>query len=241
IVSVFSMLVEQSRRRFLAILIVDFSTVYRQNVREEQHRIIVSLERVIDSLSDNPKSLQKWAIIDPSNTYAWDVVALQRHKGSADKDTNNAISKYFRGFLQAEIRETPSVLTRRAHQVVANWAKTVNDLPDGSMWQDYRSRAVDYLTARESFDTDNFIDHVLGSYFYDGMDEDEVAKKSMLKQLHATGLRSRLAQEGVAGQVFQCAHGSLGLKKTTTLKTAENVKIVYQGTTEASGIRVLEE
>lgn len=239
IVSVFSMLIEQNRKRFLAILKVDFSTVYRQNVREEDHRRIVSLERVIDSLSDNPRSLQKWAVIDPSDTYVWDVVALQRHKSAADKDTNNAVSKYFRGFLGVEVRETPSVLTKHAHQVVSSWAKTVTDFPDGSLWQDYRSRAVDYLTASDSFDTDNFIGHVLGSYLSEGMNDGEIAERTALKESHAVALREQLTQKGVAGQVFQCMHASLGHKKKTTLKTAENVQIVYQGTTEASGITVL--
>jgi len=70
--------------------------ITQQNVDGKQ---LVSLTRVMDSLADSPKALQKWAVVDPSDTFAWNALALQRFE-----------SRLVRHILTNQSLTTPSKL-----------------------------------------------------------------------------------------------------------------------------------
>ena len=242
IVAVISALISGERRSLLSFLKVDFSTVYQQRVNVVEGENVVSLERVIDSLADSTKSLQKWAIVDPSDLFAWDVLASQRGTTATKKDTEVAISKYFRSFLQVHVRENASTLTRSSISETGKWARALTDLPKDMIRSDFRARAVNYFENNENFDTDNFIDQVLGTYVKEGMSEEDCEVRRALRESHRRAFRVSLAEAGIAGQVFESKPSSIPkANKTTTLKTRTGLKVVFQGKRDQHNIEISEE
>lgn len=239
IISVFSVLLNSRRHNLLAFLKVDYSTVYQQNVTQEDGRQLVSLTRVMDSLADSPKALQKWAIVDPSETFAWNVLALQRNTNSAKKDTEVAISEYFKSFLQVTVRENASTLTKKTVAGINDWARSLSDIPEDMGRSDFKSRAIHYFENTANFQTDDFVERVLGAYVNADMPDEERTIRLQLRDLHEASLRGHLAEIGVAGQVFDSRPCSIPKStKTTTLKTSTGVKVSYQGTRESNNITV---
>lgn len=239
IVSAFSVLLNNQRHNLLAFLKVDYSTVYQQNVKQVDGKHLVSLIRVMDSLADSPKALQKWAVVDPSDTFAWNVLALQRNTNSAKKDTEVAISGYFKNFLQVTVRENASTLTKNTVTGISNWARGVADIPEDMGRSDFKARAIHYFENTASFKTDDFVNRVLGTYVDEDMSDEERTVRLQLRTSHEASLRDHLAQIGVAGQVFDSRPDSIPKStKTTTLKTSTGVKVSYQGTRESNNITV---
>ena len=242
IVAVISVLISGERRSLLSFLKVDFSTVYQQKVNLVEGESVVSLERVIDSLADSTQSLQKWAIVDPSDLFAWDVLASQRGITATKKDTEVAISKYFRSFLQVHVRENASTLTRSSISEAGKWARSLTDLPTDMIRSDFRARAVNYFENNENFDTDSFIDQVLGAYVKEGMSEEESQARKALRESHRQAFRETLAEAGIAGQVFESKPSSIpNANKTTTLKTRTGLKLIFQGQRDQHNIEIIEE
>ncbi|WP_261928207.1 nucleoid-associated protein, partial [Vibrio aestuarianus] len=165
IVAVVSVLVGDQRHKLLSFLKIDFTTVYQQQRNEINGRHVVSLTRIIDSLADTPRALQKWAVIDPGSEFAWDVIALQRGKTDKVKDTNEAISDYFRNFLQVIVRDNPSSLTKKTVSKTSDWSKEVAGLlPPHVKHTDIKARSVSFFDSHDQFDTDSYVEHVLGSF-----------------------------------------------------------------------------
>ncbi|WP_067867159.1 nucleoid-associated protein [Neptuniibacter marinus] len=239
IVSVFSVLLNNVRHNLLAFLKVDYSTVYQQQVAQVNGEQIVSLTRVMDSLADSPRALQKWAVVDPASTFAWNVLALQRDTASAKKDTEVAISSYFKNFLQVTVRENASTLTKNTVSGVNEWAKGLPDLPEDMGRSDFKARAINYFENADSFNTDEFVNRVLGAYTSEGMTDAEKAEREQLKVAHEASLRDLLAEKGIAGQVFDARPDSIPKNsRTTTLKTSTGVKVSFQGTRKSNNIEV---
>lgn len=239
IVSVFSVLLNDNRHNLLAFLKVDYSTVYQQQVTHVNGQQLVSLTRVMDSLADSPKALQKWAVVDPSNTFAWNVLALQRDTTSAKKDTEVAISGYFKNFLQVTVRENASTLTKNTVSGVNEWARGLADIPEDMGRSDFKSRAINYFENTDTFNTDIFVERVLGSYMSEDLSDEEKAERHDLKVVHEASLRNFLAEKGIAGQVFESKPASIPRSsKLTTLKTSTGVKVSYQGTRRSNNIEV---
>jgi hypothetical protein len=239
IVSVFSVLINNNRHNLLAFLKVDYSTVYQQQVTHVDGQQVVSLTRVIDSLADSHKALQKWAVVDPTNTFAWNILALQRDTASANKDTEVAISGYFKNFLQVTVRENASTLTKKTVSGVNEWARGLPDLPEDMGRSDFKARAINYFENADSFNTDDFVTRVLGPYASEDMSDDELAERGQLKATHEISLRNFLAEKGIAGQVFDSRPNSIPKSsRLTTLKTSTGVRVSYQGTRESNNIEV---
>lgn len=239
IVSVFSVLLNNNRHNLLAFLKVDYSTVYQQTVAHVNGQQVVSLTRVMDSLADSPKALQKWAVVDPTNTFSWNVLALQRDTVSAKKDTEVAISGYFKNFLQVTVRENASTLTKNTVSGVNEWARGLPDLPEDMGRSDFKARAINYFENVDTFSTDDFVTRVLGSYSSEEMSDEERTERDQLKSEHEASLRDFLAEKGIAGQVFDSRPNSIPKSsRLTTLKTSTGVKVSYQGTRESNNIEV---
>lgn len=241
IVSIISVPKNNGRQNLVALLKVDFSTVYSQKIKEDHGKTVVELSKVVDSLSDNKSSIQKWAIVDPGDFFAWDVIALQRGKGKAKENTEEAISDYFRGFLQVSIRENASTLTKKAMGGITAWADSLEDRPDDLPVLDYKTRAVSYLETTAQFNTNDYAERVLGRYW----DEDEddqalIAERQELRERHKTSLINNLYERSVGGQVFEPKPNSITrTDKRNTITTHQGIKIIYQGSQEDNNIEVI--
>ncbi|MCD9470370.1 MULTISPECIES: nucleoid-associated protein [Photobacterium] len=239
IVAVVSILINDERRKILSFLKVDYSKVYQQVRTEVSGRQVITLKLVMDSLADSPKALQKWAIVDPSHLFVWDVLALQRGKSKADMHTNVAISDYFRKFLQVNVRETPSALTALAVKEANTWSRRLDDLPQDMNRADFKARAVNFFENTDVFNTDNYVDQVLGSYVNEDMSEEIKAERLILREKHKTSLLNALSTAGVAGQVFESKPLSIPNKsKKTTMRTIQGVIITYQGELKSNNIDI---
>lgn len=239
IVAVISILHNNVRKKLLSFLKVDYSIVYQQQITQVRGKKQATLTRVMDSLANSPRALQKWAIVDPGDLFAWDTIALQRGKSSAQKDTEVAISRYFRTFLQVHVRENAAALTKNSVAEAIRWARNLDDLPEEVSRSDFKSRAISYFENSENFDTERFIDQVLGNYIKPDMDEPKREEMTVLRNTHKESFREALAQAGIAGQVFESKPDSIPPgDKRTMFSTLTGVKVSFQGTLEDNGIDV---
>lgn len=251
IVAVVSVLVGDQRHKLLSFLKIDFTTVYQQKRNEVDGRHIVSLTRIIDSLADTPKALQKWAILDPGTEFAWDVIALQRGKTDKVKDTNEAISDYFRNFLQVIVRDNPSSLTKKTVTKTSDWSRRVAGmLPSHVKHTDIKARSVSFFDSHDQFDTDSYVEHVLGSFIPPELKEDDLTeeqlrqKASYLQQQMACkdSLIDMLTTSEISGQVFECRPNSIpSANRKSKLVTGEDVAIFFKGELADNNIKIEDE
>lgn len=240
IVSIVSVLINDIRKNLLSFLKVDYSTVFQQKVTKTDGKKVVHLQRIMDSLADSPKALQKWAVIDPTNLFAWDALASQRYTTGEKKDSNRAVSLYFKNFLQVTVQETSSFLTRSAVTETHKWSFSLDNLPQDIPRSDFKARAIHYFENTDEFDTDKFVDQVLGSYITDEMDEDELVTRLELREQHEALFRQKLAEVGIAGQKFKSRPGSIPkTTKLNTWRTKTGVEIKFQGTQQQNNINVV--
>lgn len=250
IVAVVSVLVGDQRYKLLSFLKIDFTTVYQQQRNEVNGRHIVSLTRIIDSLADTPRALQKWALLDPSSAFAWDVIALQRGKSDNVKDTNEAISDYFRNFLQVIVRDNPSSLTKKTVQSTSDWSKSVASMfPSHVKHTDIKARAVSYFDSHDQFDTHSYLEHVLGSFIPPELKEEgltEVQQQSKTSYLEQqsncrNSLLRMLSDREISGQVFECRPNSIpSTSRKSKLVTGEDVTILFKGELADNNIEITE-
>ncbi|PKG63531.1 MULTISPECIES: nucleoid-associated protein [Pseudoalteromonas] len=250
IVAVVSVLIGDERYKLLSFLKIDFTTVYQQKRNNIDGRQVVSLTRILDSLADTPRALQKWAIIDPGTEFAWNVIALQRGKTGKDKDTNEAISDYFRSFLQVIVRDNPSSLTKKTVASTTNWSKDVADmLPSHVKHTDIKARSVSYFDSHEQFDTDSYTDHVLGTFIpselmEDNLSEEQQEDKERYQQVQTecgASLLNMLTEKEIAGQIFESRPNSIsGSNRKSKLVTGEDVTIFFKGELGENNINISE-
>ncbi len=250
IVAIISMMISGERQRLLSFLKIDFTTVYQQNRREIDGRNIISLTRIIDSLADTPSAIQKWALLDPSALFDWDVIALQRGKAQKDKDTNESISDYFRSFLQVKVRENASSLTKKTVSETKNWSTTIaleGGLPEHVNRTDLKARAISYFELNDSFDSDDYADHVVGSFIPPDLREDNLTEEQQRikheleqkQQVCKESLRTMLTDKEISGQIFECRPNSIASTvRKNKMKTQENVTILYEGELAENNINI---
>lgn len=251
IVAIVSVLIGDKRYRLLSFLKIDFTTVYQQQRNSVGGKQVISLTRILDSLADTPRALQKWAIIDPGDKFAWDVMALQRGKTGKDKDTNEAISDYFRSFLQVIVRDNPSSLTKKTVASTSSWSKEVAGmLPSHIKHTDIKARSVSYFDSHEKFETNSYVDHVLGTFVpLEFMDDDlsdaQQHEKKQYQQLQVdcrASLVDMLTENQIAGQVFESRPNSIPIpNRKNKLVTGEDVTIFFKGELSENNIEITEE
>lgn len=225
IVARVSMLVDGERRSFLSLLKVDYANVL-QHVRDRiGTNEVVTFNEITESIAEDKKNIQKWAFIDVGGSFGWDVLAQQRGRTGRQANTPEAISDYFKQFLCVTERENDSTLTRSVVQAVNEWSRKQEGLPEVS--SNYKSRALDYMGAADTFNTDEFINLIV-------RDEDSERKQRIMNSL-----REYLSEKGLAGQTFTPKAGSLPTaQKKNTLKTTNGVTIIWEGQAEDRGIQI---
>ncbi len=182
------------------------------------------MQRVADTLVEDKSAIQKSALINlDADKYDWDVLADERRLNAKGE-----ITDYFREFLGVSLKEVASVLTKRAVQIVNQWASAQDpaDLPEGEEKGNYRSRAVAYMESNAVFDINDYLNAVI-------RDEDDGERKLRMEQ----SLRGQLDQAGIANQKFPTRPNSLpkNLRKQQW-KTNEGITLEFYGEARDLGI-----
>lgn len=209
-------------KRLILLLKMDQSESFSYKRVKVNEKYIAVLNENENSLSRDKNSIQKSAVIDADNYFAWDVLAF-------DRVQKPRIGDYFKAFLGVQERQQEAVLTREALNTVKQWAKSIpqEDLPEGEDSASFTGRAFDYLKNNINFDSDNFIETVV-------RDENKERREKLTSQL-----KSKLTEKGIYGQTFVPKPESLKRAETLSkMVTKEGVSVIFQGSREAVGIDV---
>ncbi len=222
VVAVVSFMASAGKSKKLVLMVkMDKRPTFSYTHKSVDGKRIAKMTEVPNALNETKQAIQKSAVVDVSDHFAWDVLAydrVQKHLGT-----------YFRAFLGVRERQVNSELTRNAFAIVRKWA---NSLPADAMPENedaigYRGRALNYLRDHDTFDTDDFIDAVV---------RDEDAER---KAVLSTQLREALVEKGVAGQQFTPRPESLPPKERKQVyQTNEGVTITFEGAKEAAGLSI---
>lgn len=209
------------------VLKVDHRPVLTYQLTQGTGDVHAHIQHVMDALVEDRAAVQRSALIDVSDHFAWDVLAAERNEGAAPE-----LRQFFRAFLSVEPREDASLLTRRAIGSVAEWARGLGDeqRPEGETWSRYRERAMQYMLDHAQYDTEEFISAVV---------RDEMPER---RQSAMDSLREILREKGVDGQVFATRPQSVAaVQRRTKLVTDVGVQIIYEGDRETHRIEVVDD
>lgn len=216
LISVVSIHRNGSSRRLLSLIKVDHTRV----LQFETEGATAILKELANTFVEDKNAIQKMALVDPSSTFAWDVLGSERR-------TSDNVAEYFKKFLGMEIRENAYVLTQRAIKALREWFGNLSasDIPEGENLSTYKTRAIRYLEAHDLFETDAFVKMVVR----------DAANPRRRKTMMAS-FRESLANAGIAGQSFRPEPGALRPVKRTKAKTSRGVQIIWDGDPSARGI-----
>lgn len=235
IVSTFSMLnADEEETTLIALLKMDQKKVLEYELEDTDEGRKAIMREIADSFIESKDAVQKVAIIDISDTFAWDILAKERKK-------TEGIAEYFKKFLNAQMRDTSSSLTRKTVGEISKWSKVnaslIKEIPEYTeRTSDYasyfKSRAVSFMHSNEgiTFDADNFIKHLFS------LDELSQESKNKIDNLQ-TKVQEHLTNTGIYGQVFVPKPNSITKTISRTKKrTQEGVVIEWQGNPEDKGV-----
>ncbi len=225
IIAVAHVQVDHGELPMVFILKMDHRPALTYKLSGDAGDITAQVQHIADALVEDRAAVQRSALVDVSDRFAWDVLASERNESSAPE-----LRLFFRAFLSVEARESASVLTRKAVVAVGDWARKLSDedRPEEENWRRYRERATQYMKDHAEFDSDEFMSMVV-------RDDDPDRRSRVI-----ASLREALTEKGVEGQRFDTKANSLPNDvRKTRLVTAEGVTIVYEGDRETHRIEVL--
>src|SRR5690606_6847137 len=100
----------------IALIKMDQKKVLEYELEETEEGRKAKMREIADSFIESKDAVQKVAIIDISETFAWDILAKERKR-------TEGIAEYFKNFLNANMRDTSSGLTRKTIGEVKKWSK----------------------------------------------------------------------------------------------------------------------
>lgn len=209
-------------QKLVFLIKMDKRPSFSYSYTERDGRRVAEMIEIENSLNETKAAIQKSALIDVSNEFAWDVLAFDRVK-------KPLIGDYYKGFLGVTERQQDSVLTKTTLSTVKKWAKrlTAEQMPPGEDALGYVGRALNYLKDHDAFDTDEYLNAVV-------RDEDAQRKAELIGLL-----REQLATAGVAGQQFRPRPDSLpGKDKKQIYQTAEGITITFEGDKTVVGLSI---
>lgn len=223
VIAVVTFLASAHQERKLVLFVkMDKRPSFSYNYEVRNGRTIAIMKEVENALSETKAAVQKSAVIDVTQHFAWDVLAYDRVK-------KPLLSDYFKGFLGVINRHQDSELTRIAHATVKKWASRLpgESMPEGEDLFSFTGRALNYLQDHDQFDTDGFIDAVI-------KDTNSERKANL-----SSALKEELVQAGVAGQRFVPKSDSIPTRlRKQVYKTAEGVTISFEGDKDVVGLRI---
>jgi hypothetical protein len=195
-----------NKHRLLFLLKMDHKLVYRYKIEGTK----AILEKIKDNFTEDRKTIQKAALIDISDYYAWDLLASERDSVE--------IRDYFKDFLQVVDKDDAFRLTQKARSIARNWASENLDLlRTEDTPTSYRERAATYLNGHEVFNSDEFIDYVI-------YDVDQEKRKKAIKSF-----KEYMQIGGLYGSSFKPSTKALAYKKKNKGETAEGVILEWEG------------
>ncbi len=222
VVTTFSMIVNTERKRFIALLKLDYQSVLRQ-IRDKTDPKKVSFQEISDSLVEDKSAIQKRAIIDVSDTFDWNVIAVERTKSTAQQDTDTAIGEHYQQFLNVKLKESNSAITRKVITHTKLWAAK----QEGLISSDIKSRVINYLEANDerSINLDDIRDLVC--------ETPNTQRSLSLKD----SFNTYMDEVNLSGTEFTSKSNSIPKKERKfTMKTNKNVTIAWEGEMEKAGI-----
>jgi hypothetical protein len=207
-------------KKLVFLLKMDKRPSFSYSYKEENNKRIAAMAENENSLSEAKSAIQKSALIDVSNIFAWDVLAIDQIK-------KPLLGDYYKGFLGVTERQNDSTLTRSTHATVKKWARTLTkeEMPDNEDALGYIGRAFNYLVDHDTFVTDDFVNAVV-------RDNNPDHKGTLTSKLKA-----ELAEAGISGQTFRPQAGSILKKdKKQVYKTEEGVIITFEGDKATVGL-----
>lgn len=197
-----------NERSLIFLIKMDHKIVYEY----KKHGNKALLEEIKNTFIEDKKVLQKVALVDVSDYYAWDVLAF-------DRTAPSGITEYFKNFLEVTERETAYRLTEKAISFVRQWAlENKLQLDPTQDISHYKGRAISYLNSHDLFFTDEFIDFVI-------FDEDSNRKSTLKHSLYES-----LVEKGLAGQTFAPSIGVISKKTKKNVRvTSEGLKLEWEG------------
>lgn len=212
-----------SWKKLVLLVKMDKSSSFSYTHRiDENGRRVASMDEIKNSLNENKKAIQKSAVIDVSDVFAWDVLAY-------DRITKPILADYYKEFLGVSERQEDSELTRLAYSAVRKWANQLSEeeIPEGEDSFSYIGRSLNYLQDHDTFDTEAYLQAVV-------RDPNRERKQNLVRSLQA-----HLVEVGIAGQTFSPKPNSIPRRaRRQTYLTQEGVTITFEGDKDAHGLKV---
>lgn len=209
-----------NNRKLLFLVKLDHKKIYQYHV--EDNRAL--LQEVQDTFSEDKTAIQKVALIDVNERVDWDILVFDR--GSrADKGN---ITDYFKRFLGAEARETESDLTKKALNIVNQWATLNRAFLDPNQGiAKYKKRGKEYLLNHEEFESNAFGEAVI---------EDENGERRLVLM---NSFLAYMNENGLAHQNFSIKKSAINRSNSKNIRqTAEGVKIEWEGSEQDGKIEI---
>ena len=208
-----------TRQSLVALIKLDYTTVLRQQ-RDSHQATRVRLEEIIEALSEQASAVQKKALIQLSDDYHWDVLAVERKKTGAVLDTEDAISDYFKRFLGVQLRKNDSTLTKQVVVECHKWAKSYDGDLGGRTAADIRHSVINLMDA--------FVD---GELTYEEL-KDRVCRHPNTTQAQrmSNSFDEHMNEIGLGGITFSPKPGSIPTKdRKGEWVTDAGIKVIWQG------------
>ena len=203
---------------YIFLLKIDNRLVYRYNLHKDRP----TLEKIKKTFVEDPKAVQKMALISLSEEYSWDVLAFDRVGKKGD------IGQYFKKFLGVQPKDDIYELTCNSFRKANVWAKDHTELTNGESHFKYRQRAIDYLASHMVFNSDEFIESVIG------VDEDEERRSAAI-----ASFKGYLQEHGIYGQNFNISKKALSKTNAKhSIRTAENLTLSWEGDPAAVNLEI---
>ncbi|GAA0577213.1 nucleoid-associated protein [Caenispirillum bisanense] len=175
-------------------------------------------EEITNALVENPRSVMKCAIIDPSGQGGWDVLVKDR------QNERRGIAEYFENFLGVDVVISPEKATKDTVDVTHSWAKSENRIADPVAKAEYQHRAVDFFRTQPQYTLDSFLNYVVGP-----------EQHAEVAELRAS-LRTFLQENGCSHDFESKPQGLRKAQMKQTLVTSEDVLIVMPNGPRAGNV-----
>lgn len=208
-----------SRKSLLAVIKLDYSPVLRQR-RLSGKLARVSLEEIVEALSEQKSSVQKRALIDLEENDNWDILAVERKKTGSVLDTEDAITDYFKRFLGVKLRENSSSITKRMVTECHRWAKSYDGDLDGRTPADVRHSLISLMDAYED-----------GELSYDEVKDRVCRHKNpeLVKRMRRS-FDNHMDESGLSGVTFSPKPNSIQKSsRKGKWETDTGIQVIWQG------------
>jgi hypothetical protein len=140
---------ESTTHDILCILKIDLHKVV--GLKEENDQ--VEIEELLNAISQDPQKVQKFALVNFSNAFPWDVIAFDR-----SSKVSTSLTKYFQDFLDVTLADTDSILSKKLFEHTLYFCEQ-NELSV----VDAHGLIIQYLDNPQPFNFETFFNSVFDS------------------------------------------------------------------------------